>query len=282
MEKKQSIERKLRNFLNAAEELQEDWTNSKILKYKFVEKYPFKNSFDEVTANIREWVEHALDFLVCPRCGYSPEEEEDEQVKHWQQTFLEDNGLCLKCSREVEKNIEDGVDDINYWERCIMCGKWYTIGETGNELGFCVNCQKSEDFPYDLDAYYKDYDAGKVAFKGFDTMSRGILEPYKTFPNQKKQPAGFLDDALGRVEDVRNALYDLEEDSLAESLNQAHYSLQLLQENIGIVWEELYEVFADYEDMPDADLVRCKTVIKKRIEKAMEGLGNEFQTEEEK
>ena len=63
--------------------------------------------------------------------------------------------------------------------KCILCGKDFILGETGNELGFCCKCQRRPDFPYDLDAYYKDYDAGKVAFKGFETMSRGILEQYK-------------------------------------------------------------------------------------------------------
>ena len=63
-------------------------------------------------------------------------------------------------------------------EFCILCdGKFYT-GEDGNELGFCIKCQEKPNFPYDLDAYYKDHDAGKVAFKGFDTMFRGLLEPY--------------------------------------------------------------------------------------------------------
>lgn len=62
---------------------------------------------------------------------------------------------------------------------CILCGNVFTIGEDGNELGFCLKCQEKKDFPYDLDRYYKDYDAGKVAFKGFDTMSRGILEAYR-------------------------------------------------------------------------------------------------------
>ena len=64
-------------------------------------------------------------------------------------------------------------------ENCILCRKKFTIGETGNELGFCCECQDKKDFPYDLDKYYKDYDSGKVAFKGFDTMKRGILEQYK-------------------------------------------------------------------------------------------------------
>jgi hypothetical protein len=62
---------------------------------------------------------------------------------------------------------------------CILCGKPFTIGEDGNELGFCCKCQESENFPYDLEKYYKDHDAGKVAFKGFDTMDRGLLERYR-------------------------------------------------------------------------------------------------------
>jgi len=62
---------------------------------------------------------------------------------------------------------------------CLICGQPFIIGEDGNELGFCVACQKRPDFPYDIDAYYKDYDANKVAFKGFDTMSRGLLEKYR-------------------------------------------------------------------------------------------------------
>lgn len=35
-------------------------------------------------------------------------------------------------------------------DKCILCGKNFIIGETGNELGFCVKCQKKKDFPYDL------------------------------------------------------------------------------------------------------------------------------------
>lgn len=71
-------------------------------------------------------------------------------------------------------------------ENCIWCGKSFIPGEDGNELGFCCECQKDEDFPYDIDAYYKDYDNNKVAFKGFDTLGRGLLEPYRTWPNKKK------------------------------------------------------------------------------------------------
>ena len=64
-------------------------------------------------------------------------------------------------------------------DNCILCGEEFVIGEGGNELGFCTECQAKPDFPYDIDAYYRDYDANKVAFKGFDTMERGILEPYR-------------------------------------------------------------------------------------------------------
>ena len=75
-------------------------------------------------------------------------------------------------------NIEDTYLKENE-EICIWCGKKFYIGETGNELGFCVKCQESKDFPYDIDKYYEDYDNGKVVFKGFDTLSRGILEKYR-------------------------------------------------------------------------------------------------------
>ena len=61
---------------------------------------------------------------------------------------------------------------------CIMCEQDFVAGESGNELGFCCTCSEKETFPYDLDKYYDDYDEGKVVFKGFDTMSRGILENY--------------------------------------------------------------------------------------------------------
>lgn len=64
-------------------------------------------------------------------------------------------------------------------DTCIWCGTAFEIGESGNELGFCCECSESPDFPYDIDKYYKDYDRGEVAFKGFDTLSRGILEKYR-------------------------------------------------------------------------------------------------------
>jgi hypothetical protein len=71
------------------------------------------------------------------------------------------------------------AEDIDSYEKCILCGQSFTIGEDGTELGFCIECQESDDFPYDLDAYYKAYDEGKVSFKGFETLDRGILEPFR-------------------------------------------------------------------------------------------------------
>lgn len=77
--------------------------------------------------------------------------------------------------KEKHKEWEND-DDMAY---CILCGKEFTVGEDGNELGFCIKCQEKPDFPYDLDKYYEDYDNDKVTFKGFETMSRGILENYR-------------------------------------------------------------------------------------------------------
>ena len=64
-------------------------------------------------------------------------------------------------------------------DRCILCGQDFEIGLSGNELGFCCTCQDKKDFPYDINRYYADYDRNLVAFKGFETMNRGILEPYR-------------------------------------------------------------------------------------------------------
>lgn len=63
-------------------------------------------------------------------------------------------------------------------DKCLLCNRYFIIGDSGNELGFCIKCQKKPDFPYDLDKYYTDYDYDKVGFKGFETMAMGILEPY--------------------------------------------------------------------------------------------------------
>ena len=75
---------------------------------------------------------------------------------------------------------EEEVYDCEQTDICIMCGNDFVIGETGNELGFCCSCSSNKNFPYDLNKYYEDYDNGKVIFKGFETMDRGILEHYKT------------------------------------------------------------------------------------------------------
>lgn len=62
---------------------------------------------------------------------------------------------------------------------CILCGQTFIVGIDGNELGFCCDCQEKKDFPYNLDKYYSDYDNNKTIFKGFETLSRGILEKYR-------------------------------------------------------------------------------------------------------
>ena len=82
--------------------------------------------------------------------------------------------------KEHRALVEETKRENEYEAECLLCGKIYDIElGGGNELGFCVDCQEKPDFPYDLDAYYRDYDAGKVAFKDFETMQRGILEPYR-------------------------------------------------------------------------------------------------------
>lgn len=43
-------------------------------------------------------------------------------------------------------------------DECLLCGKPFIAGETGNELGFCEKCQRKSSFPYDLDRYYRDLD----------------------------------------------------------------------------------------------------------------------------
>lgn len=63
--------------------------------------------------------------------------------------------------------------------QCLFCGRYFTPGEDGNELGFCAPCVESREFPFDIDAYYQDYGDGKVAFKGTETLGRGLLEPYR-------------------------------------------------------------------------------------------------------
>ncbi len=80
---------------------------------------------------------------------------------------------------EEEKKLSLKIFGEDCLNGCILCEQDFIPGETGNELGFCIECQERADFPYDLDAYYKAYDNGEEVFKGFDTMSRGILEKYR-------------------------------------------------------------------------------------------------------
>lgn len=89
----------------------------------------------------------------------------------------EANVYCEKCYGEL-KEIDDDYEEQET-DNCLLCGGEFTIGEDGNELGFCCKCSLSKDFPYDLDKYYEAYEKNEVAFKGFDTMSRGLLEKYR-------------------------------------------------------------------------------------------------------
>lgn len=97
-------------------------------------------------------------------------------------TKEESYSLVLQSMKTQENEYDPDAIDI-----CIMCHKNFAPGEDGNKLGFCLKCQNDPTFPYDLNAYYKAYDAGNVAFKGFETMSRGLLEPYlkQTIPHRK-------------------------------------------------------------------------------------------------
>lgn len=92
---------------------------------------------------------------------------------------------CAMCNNPkhtiVEKKKIDTkkIDLDELFANCILCDREFMIGNDGNELGFCIDCQKKPDFPFDLDRYYADLDNGKTIFKGFETMSRGILESYR-------------------------------------------------------------------------------------------------------
>ncbi len=90
---------------------------------------------------------------------------------------LRSPGFDLKALLGRSKAVCEALDDN--CDYCILCGNEFIIGEDGNELGFCQHCQEQPDFPYDLERYYKDYDNDKVVFKGFETMSRGLLEKYR-------------------------------------------------------------------------------------------------------
>ncbi len=83
----------------------------------------------------------------------------------------------LYSEKEKKETLEIMGEDC--FNGCVLCEQDFIVGETGNELGFCIECQETDDFPYNIDAYYKAYDEGKEVFKGFDTMGRGVLEKYR-------------------------------------------------------------------------------------------------------
>jgi|TARA_Y100000034_G_scaffold133551_1_gene199329 hypothetical protein len=117
------------------------------------------------------WIEHIL-----------------EKHKNWSEATNKE--IVLMEINNLLEDMDEGdllgfaeYNDLNIFESglafCVLCDHAFYLGESGNELGFCIKCQEKEDFPYDLDKYYADYDNDKVAFKGFETMDRGLLENYK-------------------------------------------------------------------------------------------------------
>ena len=84
-------------------------------------------------------------------------------------------GKCVFCGKEVVNDSVCQECEELHMAFCVVCGKKFSIGNDGNELGLCLECGKQ----FDLDRYYKDHEAGKVAFKGFDTLGRGLLEAYR-------------------------------------------------------------------------------------------------------
>ena len=264
---KQGIpERQLHYFKKTASQLENKWGElSPDLENKMCDGYPFSQSFDELLADIYEWVRRVTR-PVCRRCGLNQNDTQPEDQQEWEADYIKENGICSACVNELEENVPDEP-----WACCILCKKLYVIGESGNELGFCCDCQNKPLFPFDLDAYYRDYEAGKVVFKGFETMSRGLLKKYR-------YPDGFWYDALFRVEYVRNVLYEIFglDDELVEHLNQAQYSLQLLQENLETIWNEAEEITTDLRDMTDEELLECRQSMLERAEKIMQGLDQEI------
>jgi len=96
---------------------------------------------------------------------------------------------------------------------------------------------------------------------------------------------GFLDDALKRIEKVRNVLIDpaingnIEEDNLRwfmDHLEEAHGSLLSLEENLEIIWNEANEIEQDMQDMADDEIIRCRDTILDRAQKIMKGLHDEI------
>jgi len=166
-------------------------------------------------------------------------------------------------------------EDKNY---CILCGKPFVIGETGNELGFCTKCQKDKDFPYDLDAYYKAYDEGKEVFKGFDTMSRGILDKYlireckkcplyKTKKNyvlgegSKNPEVMFVGEAPGKTEDKEGKPF----------VGKAGKSFRKMLEEVGLDKEKIYITNIlkcrppQNRNPKDSEITACLDNLKKEI-----------------
>ncbi len=85
---------------------------------------------------------------------------------------------------------------------------------------------------------------------------------------------------LGQVEDVRNELMEIDKKDLenvdfyVSELNKAHYNLQTIQECIKDAWDEMYEVISDFEDFDAVQLLNNREIIRKRVEKAMESIGD--------
>lgn len=104
-------------------------------------------------------------------------EDSDDQIRFagWFEKII--HHLPLEVVEEIAgsffPDIQDSIGE------CQFCWRLFTPGEDGNELGICAKCSTSHDFPYDIDAYYRDCDDGKVAFKGWDTYARGMLAPYE-------------------------------------------------------------------------------------------------------
>jgi DNA-binding Lrp family transcriptional regulator/DNA-directed RNA polymerase subunit M/transcription elongation factor TFIIS len=169
----------------------------------------------------------SLKIIFEDRFLHEPEEEEEECVHEMAcgyETHVEPDGLyliftCSKCRDEIklyyefvnQYNITKGKEEASLFEReeevdpkdcCILCHNPFVIGENGNELGFCSECQTGDDFPYDLDAYYKDLDNGKAVFKGFETMERGLLEPYRRESKLDRK----INDGIEEEEELQGAL----------------------------------------------------------------------------
>ena len=142
---------------------------------------------------------------------------------HWK--WLREEPKYKQIAKVEDKSMKWLKADQDEMDNCILCGEPFGIGVSGNELGFCEECQAKPDFPYDLDAYYKDYDDNKVVFKGFDTMDRGILEPYrKNKVKAAEEPVEFKDLEVG--EKFRETNKWKIEDKILEKVN----------DHVAVVW----------------------------------------------